>query len=215
MPGFVNGHSHAFQRLLRGVAERPDPAAPSSFWTWRQAMYQLVERLTPDGFEAIARATFREMLCAGYTRVKEFHYLHHGPGGVPYADPHELARRLVRAAEDAGIALEIQRVLYLNAPEPAQARFCDGDLDRGLEYTESLRTTAGVPVGIAPHSVRAVSAAGFAAAAEWAKRRGAELHAHVAEQPKEVAECLAKTGRRPVELIAEAGALCRRSSGAS
>lgn len=211
LPGFVNSHSHAFQRLLRGRAERPEPAA--SFWTWRAQMYRLVEQLTPPTFEAATTLAYREMRDAGFTRVKEFHYLHHGPGGTPYAQPNELALRVVQAARAAGVRVELERVVYLRGEHPAQARFRDATLDLALARCSALRTETDVPVGIAPHSVRAVDGQGFRACARWAADAGAELHAHVAEQPREVAECVAETGRRPVELLAELQVLGPRTVG--
>ncbi|MBT9559752.1 MAG: formimidoylglutamate deiminase [Myxococcales bacterium] len=210
LPGFINAHSHVFQRLLRGVAERPTGRA-EDFWSWRTAMYALVDRMTPELLEDIATATYLEMRQAGYTRVKEFHYLHHLPVGRRYADPHELTRRLIAAARTAGIALELMRVVYLDATEPSQRRFQDASIDEAITLTDELHRTAGIPVGIAPHSVRAVSPDGFRRCAEWARLRGAELHAHVAEQPKEVAWCMDRHGRTPVALLAEAGALGPRT----
>ena len=210
LPGFINAHSHVFQRLLRGVAERPTGRS-EDFWSWRSAMYSLVDKMTPELLEDIATATYLEMRQAGYTRVKEFHYLHHGKGGQRYADCHELSRRLIAAAQRAGIALELMRVVYLEAPEPSQKRFRDKDIDDAIALTDELRATAGIPVGIAPHSVRAVSPEGFARCADWARLRGAELHAHVAEQPKEVAWCLERHGKTPVALLADAGAFGPRT----
>lgn len=213
IPGFINSHSHVFQRLIRGAAEAPVPGAASSFWTWRSAMYALVSRLDPDVFELIAKATFREMRAAGYTRVKEFHYVHHAPGGTPYDDPHEMAWRLVAAAEDAGIDLEIERTMYLETSEPAQARFRDASADRAVELTDDLRQRAPCPVGIAPHSVRAVGREAWLAAAAWSRTTGAELHAHVAEQPKEVAQCIDQHGARPLAWLADLGVLSDRFVG--
>ncbi len=206
LPGFVNSHSHAFQRLLRGRAERPEPQG--SFWTWRAQMYRLVEQLTPELLEECTTLAYRELRDAGYTRVKEFHYLHHGKGGVPYQDPNELALRVRAAAERAGIRLELLRAVYLRGDEPAQARFRDHSLDAALARTEALAAT-GLRVGLAPHSVRAVPREALGEAAAWARDRGMELHMHLAEQPREVDQCLAETGLRPVELAAERGMLGR------
>ncbi|MFT7621911.1 MAG: formimidoylglutamate deiminase [Myxococcota bacterium] len=202
MGGFVNSHSHVFQRALRGRAERAGQSR-EDFWSWRNAMYALVEALDPETLQAIATYTYAEMLAAGYTRVKEFHYLHHQRGGTPYADVHELSLRLVAAAEAAGIDLELLRVAYPNVTEPAQSRFADPSVDVAIARTADLASRVDVPVGIAPHSVRAVSLDGFVACARWASEAGSECHAHVAEQPKEVAWAEATLGRRPLAALAD------------
>ena len=205
MPGFVNAHSHVFQRLLRGTVEARSQGA--DFWSWRRAMYDLAERLDPDALERIAHRTYAEMLRAGWTRVLEFHYLHHQPGGAPYADPQEMALRLVAAAQAVGIDLEILRVAYLDPQEPAQRRFSDRDLDTALSRTDDLRNRAPVPVGIAPHSLRAVPPEAIGRCARWAREAGAACHAHVSEQPAEVRQMVDRYGARPVTLLERAGAL--------
>lgn len=205
MPGFVNSHSHAFQRALRGRAERA--RAQEDFWSWRAQMYALVEALDPEAVQAIATWTYAEMLRAGYTSVKEFHYVHHAPGGAAYDDVHELSRRVIAAAETTGIAITLLRVAYPNAREEAQRRFADPDVGTAIERTADLASRVSVPVGIAPHSVRAVTPEGFEACAAWARDAGAQCHAHVAEQPREVAWSLETFGARPLALLAERGVL--------
>jgi len=165
LPGMVNVHSHAFQRALAGRAERAGPG-PDSFWTWRETMYRFVARMTPDLLEAIAAQLYIEMLKQGYTAVGEFHYLHHGPDGTPYADVAEMSHRVVRAARRAGIAITHLPVLYGYggfgaAPlDDAQMRFRT-DPDVLLRIVEALRSAypddAEMCVGIAPHSLRAVT----------------------------------------------------------
>jgi formimidoylglutamate deiminase len=205
MPGFVNSHSHVFQRLLRGVAERA--SHDQSFWSWRKTMYSLVDRLTPDDIEAIARYTFAEMLRAGYTSVKEFHYLHHPPGGGRYDNPHETAIRLESAARSCGISLHLLRVAYLNVTEESQRRFADAEVGDAIELTASLAEQLESSVGIAPHSIRAVAPQDVARCAAWARSNQAECHAHVAEQPKEIEWSLATYGAPPMALLAEHGIL--------
>jgi formimidoylglutamate deiminase len=203
--GFINSHSHAFQRALRGRTE--SASTDENFWSWRDDMYGLVSRLDPDQMQIVATQAYREMLSAGYTTVKEFHYLHHQPNGRPYDDPHEMVHRLIAAAADARISLEVERVVYLNTVEAAQARFCDGDIDSALNWTADLAGAVDIKVGIAPHSIRAVSPADIAACSRWAMARGVECHSHVAEQPREVASSLEKFGRRPLAAIGDLGGL--------
>ena len=212
LPGFDNAHSHAFHRVLRGRSH----AGAGSFWAWRDLMYAIAERLDPDSYRRLATAVFAEMLEAGYTRVAEFHYLHHGPGGRPYAEPRAMSRALADAAEEAGIRLVLLDTLYLTAapgvdPDPVQRRFADADVDSWLASAADLASsTAGRPFvehGLAVHSVRAVPPPAIAAAAMQARERGVPLHAHVSEQPRENDECLAAYGRTPVEVFADAGAL--------
>ena len=159
LPGLPNLHSHAFQRAMAGLTERRGSEA-DSFWTWREAMYRFVERLSPDDLEAIAAFAYMEMLEAGFTRVAEFHYLHHQPDGRPYDNVAEMSERIVAAADAAGIGLTLLPVLYRQSgflgkpPTPAQRRFvCDRDL-----YARLMETRVpGGNIGIAPHSLRAVT----------------------------------------------------------
>lgn len=211
VPGFHNGHSHAFHRVLRGRTQ----GEADSFWSWRDRMYAAAERLDPDSYRRLATAVYAEMVEAGYTAVAEFHYLHHGAGGRPYAESRAMSRALMEAAAAAGIRLLLLDTLYLTAapgvgPDAVQRRFADEDVDGWLAATDALPTppTGGlVEHGLAVHSVRAVPPAAIAAAAEHARRRGIPLHAHVSEQPRENAECREAYGRTPVELLADAGAL--------
>ncbi|HEX6149901.1 formimidoylglutamate deiminase [Nocardioides sp.] len=201
LPGFANTHSHAFHRALRGRTQRER----GSFWTWREQMYAVAERLDPDSYHALARATFREMLAAGMTSVGEFHYLHHQPDGTPYADPNAMSHALVAAAQEAGIRLTLLDTCYLSAgfgrpPEGVQRRFSDGDVDRWLGRVDTMRAE-GIVLGAAIHSVRAVPAEVMPAIAEWAI--GRPLHVHVSEQVAENRDCVAAYVRTPTELLAD------------
>lgn len=208
LPGMPNVHSHAFQRAMAGLAESAEPEG-DSFWTWREVMYGFVGRIGPDALGAIAAQLYVEMLKAGYTAVGEFHYLHHDAHGGAYADPAELSLRVVEAALETGIGITHLPVLYAYGgfggarPTPTQRRFLN-DPDRFLTLVEALyRQYQGdvrVRIGIAPHSLRAVSP-------ELLKRvldalaeldPSAPVHIHVAEQQREVDECLAWSGARPV-----------------
>ncbi|HWV39353.1 MAG TPA: formimidoylglutamate deiminase [Vulgatibacter sp.] len=212
IPGFVNGHSHAFQRAIRGRSEyRQRGRTSDDFWTWREQMYAAAMRLDPNEFEAVSRMAFVEMALAGITTVGEFHYVHHPAEGGRYADPDELALRVAKAAEDAGIQLVLLRVSYARAghrqdPNPRQIRFIDSSADETLSAVERLRGR-GLRVGVAPHSVRALRI-------EWLRELGAHarahdlpLHMHLSEQPREVEECVQEHGARPAELMAREGLL--------
>jgi formimidoylglutamate deiminase len=215
LPGLVNGHSHAFQRLIRGRTEYVASGSGSDdFWSWREAMYRAAEALTPEDVYTASRQAFLEMLLAGITAVGEFHYLHHQPDGTPYAERNILAREVIRAARDVGLRIVLLRVGYaragFRAPEnPRQRRFIDRDVDTFLAAVASLtRETQGLPgvsVGMAPHSVRAVPR-------EWLTvlagvRGDLPVHMHVAEQPREIEACLVEHGQRPVELLEDLGLL--------
>ena len=202
LPGLPNLHSHAFQRAMTGLTERRRSSDIDSFWTWREAMYHFVDRLDPDDLEAIAAFAYLEMLEAGFTQVAEFHYLHHQPDGRPYDAVNEMAQRIVAAANTVGIGLTLLPVLYrqggfLGKPAtPAQRRFlCDRDT-----YARLMETPVpGGTTGIAPHSLRAVTLDDL----RWASRAwpARPAHIHVAEQEREVADCLAAHGRRPIDLL--------------
>ncbi|GHG67390.1 formimidoylglutamate deiminase [Comamonas sp. JC664] len=216
LPGLVNGHSHAFQRLIRGRTEYVASGREADdFWSWREAMYRAAESLSPEDLYVASRQAFVEMALAGITTVGEFHYVHHQPDGTPYADRNMLAHAVIRAARDVGLRICLLRVGYARAghqvaANPRQRRFIDADVETFLGSVESLvRETQGdaeVSVGIAPHSVRAVPRAWLAALAASSTRR-LPIHMHVAEQPKEIEACLAEHGRRPVELLADLGLL--------
>jgi formimidoylglutamate deiminase len=216
LPGMPNLHSHAFQRAMAGLAERAGeagtPGADDSFWTWREVMYGFVNRLAPDQVEAIAAQLYVEMVKAGYTAVGEFHYLHHGLDGTPYGDRAELSERVIAAAGRAGIGITHLPVLYAQGgfggkpPGPGQRRFIN-DLDGFLRIVESLRERhrgdPQVRVGIAPHSLRAVTPQLLSDAVAALDRMddSAPIHIHIAEQTKEVDDCLEWSGRRPVEWL--------------
>jgi formiminoglutamate deiminase len=205
--GLPNLHSHAFQRAMAGLTERRGAEA-DSFWTWREQMYRFVERLTPDDLEAIAALAYLEMLEAGFTWVAEFHYLHHQPDGRPYDNVAEMSERIVAAAADVGIGLTLLPVLYRQGgfggqpAAEAQRRFLN---DRD-SYARIMETTvSGGRIGIAPHSLRAVTLDDLAwAAATW---RGQPAHIHVSEQTREVDDCLAAHGRRPIDLLMDTVAI--------
>lgn len=215
-PGLPNLHSHAFQRAIAGLTERRGPAE-DSFWTWREIMYRFVERIDPDQLEAITALAFAEMLEAGFTRVGEFHYLHQDKSGLPFADPGELAGRVAAAAAQTGIALTLLPVFYAHggfgAAEPSarQRRFVT-DLERFARIMESSRKSAaslgsGI-VGVAPHSLRAVTPQELPDVVALAA--GGPIHIHVAEQMREVEECIAWCGQRPIERLFEATAIDAR-----
>lgn len=217
MPGFVNAHSHAFQRAIRGRTQwRPADDSVSDFWSWREAMYQAALSLSADEVYTVSRFCFIEMLRAGITSVGEFHYLHNDESGRWYDDPAELAHRVVAAARDAGIRIRLLNVVYatgnIGEPlRPEQRRFATQDMDAFLGTTALLaQQYSGEPlvsVGLAPHSVRAVPRAWLRPLHAWAQAHGMPLHMHAAEQPAEVDACVAAFGLRPVELLHEDGVL--------
>jgi formiminoglutamate deiminase len=211
LPGLANAHSHAFHRALRGRTH----AGRGDFWAWRRQMYALAARLEPDTYHDLARATYAEMALAGVTAVGEFHYLHHPPGGGRYADPNAFGHALAAAAADAGVRLTLLDACYLQADvdgrplEGPQLRFGDGD---AAAWAERVSALAGVRVGAAVHSVRAVPPAAMETVAAWAGARRAPLHLHLSEQPRENQACLAATGRTPAELCADTGVLGERAT---
>jgi formimidoylglutamate deiminase len=213
IPGVPNLHSHAFQRAMAGHAERRGPpearnaeGGADSFWTWRQTMYRFVGRFTPEDAEAVAAQLHLECLEWGFTGIAEFHYLHHQPDGTPYADPAEMALRQLAAAEASGIGITLLPCLYRHGgifgrdPLPGQRRFLN-DLDGFFRIVASIRAAAaGNPqtgLGLAPHSLRAVTPAMLAEVARF----DGPIHIHAAEQVREVEECRAATGARPVEWL--------------
>ena len=207
LPGLPNLHSHAFQRGMAGLTERRGPTQ-DSFWTWREAMYRFVDNMGPEEVEAIAAQAFLEMLESGFTRVGEFHYVHHDPTGAPYADIAELATRIAVAAAETGIALTLLPVFYRHAgfgglpSAPGQRRFVN-DVDRYARLLEASRRSVSTLqdslVGIAPHSLRAATPEQLVEILPLA--RDGPVHIHVAEQTREVEDCLAWSGKRPVELL--------------
>jgi formimidoylglutamate deiminase len=208
LPGLCDLHCHAFQRAMAGLAERR-AGSGDTFWTWREVMYGFVSRLTPEDVEAIAAQLYVELLKGGFTSVCEFHYLHHDPGGRPYANPAEMSERLIAAAASAGIALTLLPVLYMTSdfggkpPVPGQRRFL-GTPDSIIAMIDKLRAAhPDVRLGLAPHSLRAVPPEALAEAVRAldAIDPAAPIHIHAAEQAQEVADAIAWSGRRPVEWL--------------
>ena len=221
LPGMVNAHSHAFQRVIRGRTEYRTTDR-DSFWTWRAMMYSAATRLSPEDIYDASRMAFLEMALSGITAVGEFHYLHHGPDGKPYDDPNSLAKEVIRAAGDVGLRIALLRVAYARSgysvePNPQQARFIE-DAETFLRNVESLRrevnTSDTAWVGIAPHSVRAVSLAYLKEVISYANEHDLKVHMHVAEQPAEVSACVEEYGRTPVALLESEGLLSERFTAA-
>ncbi len=207
VPGIANLHSHAFQRGMAGLAERRGPAA-DNFWTWRDAMYRFQAALDPDDVEAIAALAYSEMLESGFTAVGEFHYLHHDKSGAPYDNPAELAERIVSAAAATGIGLTLLPVFYANggfgaaAPTRGQRRFINTFDGYARLLDKSRATAANLPhtiVGVAPHSLRAVTSDQLSDLVALAAI--GPIHIHIAEQTAEVDACRAWSGQRPVEWL--------------
>jgi formimidoylglutamate deiminase len=211
LAGMPNLHSHAFQRAMAGLAEQAGLGA-DSFWGWREVMYRFVAALGPDEVQAIATWLYVEMLKAGYTAVGEFHYLHHAPDGKPYADRAELSERIVAAAGEAGIGLTHLPVLYETGgfgrtpAGPAQRRFVDRP-DHLLDLVETLTRRHGADpqlrFGVAPHSLRAVPPASLAVLVQGVRVQDphAPIHIHIAEQQREVDDCIAWSRARPVQWL--------------
>lgn len=209
LPGMPNLHSHAFQRGMAGLSESR-AASEDSFWTWREVMYRFLDRLTPDDVAAIAAQAYAEMLETGFTAVCEFHYLHHDVDGRPYADLGAMAGAIAQAAGETGIGLTLLPVHYrfggfgAQPPGHGQRRFLN-DPDRFAALVEASRKALSgledARLGIAPHSLRAVGADDLALARALAA--GGPVHIHIAEQEKEVADCLAWSSQRPVEWLLE------------
>jgi len=207
VPGLANVHSHAFHRALRGRTH----AGKGSFWTWREQMYAVAARLTPDSYLDLARAVYGEMALAGVTGVGEFHYLHHDTGGARYADPNAMSAALVQAAAEAGIRITLLDTCYLTGGvqrplEGPQLRFGDGDAARWAERFQAFRPAGDhARVGAALHSVRGVPADQIPEVV--AATGDAPLHVHLSEQRAENDGCLAAYGRTPTGVLADAGAL--------
>ena len=210
LPGMANAHSHAFHRALRGRTQ----TGVGSFWTWRDQMYTAAARLDPDTYFQLARAVYGEMALAGVTCVGEFHYLHHGPGGVVYDEPNAMGEAVIAAAAEAGIRITLLDTCYLQGgigvePKAVQQRFSDGDALSWATRATALRRleTATCKVGAAIHSVRAVPPGAMQVVSAWAAADGLPLHAHVSEQPAENERCIEAYGLTPTALLAERGAL--------
>ncbi|HWZ61880.1 MAG TPA: formimidoylglutamate deiminase [Steroidobacteraceae bacterium] len=216
LPGLGNLHSHAFQRGLAGLTERRGREA-DSFWTWRELMYRFVERLDPEQLEALSAFAFIDMLEAGFTHVGEFHYLHHDRDGTPFADPGELASRVAAAAASTGIGLTLLPTLYAHggfgggAPAQRQRRFINDPEGFARIVEASRRAVAAVPfghVGVAAHSLRAVTPEELAAVIRLAD--GGVIHLHIAEQLREVEECRQWCGASPVAWLLESAPVDER-----
>lgn len=216
----MNGHSHAFQRVLRGRTElRAEGNEADDFWSWRERMYQAATALKPEQLYAVSKQAFVEMALAGVTTVGEFHYLQHQADGTPYDDESLLAKTVIQAARDVGLRIVLLRVGYARAgfqvaENPRQRRFIDGDVESFLRRVEGLRSSVTDPlvtVGVAPHSVRAVPRSWLEAIAKSVTQ--GPVHMHVSEQPAELRACLAETGRRPIELLSDVGLLGPRFTG--
>ncbi|GAA2307355.1 formimidoylglutamate deiminase [Streptomyces kunmingensis] len=219
LPGLANAHSHAFHRALRSTVQ----VGSGTFWTWRETMYSVADRLTPDTYHALARAVYAEMALAGITAVGEFHYLHHAPGGTAYADPNAMGEALIAAADEAGIRITLLDTAYVSsaigdkhsgkAPDRHQQRFSDGTTEAWAERASLLKDRPHARIGAAIHSVRAVPAEQLATVAEWAAARQAPLHVHLSEQTAENDACQAAHGCTPTQLLAEHGVLSARTTG--
>jgi len=212
LPGFVNAHSHSFQRLIRGKSESR-AIAGRDFWSWRGTMYHAAAQLDPQQVYDVARMAFLEMALAGTTTVGEFHYLHNRPNGQPYDDPNLLAKQVIAAAQSVGIRIVLLRCAYLRSGyqlprDPGQIRFFE-TAENFLANTEALVKEAapGAQFGIAPHSVRAVPFADLREIAGWARGRQLPLHMHISEQVAENEACVREYEKTPVRLLGEAGLL--------
>jgi formiminoglutamate deiminase len=217
LPGFANTHSHVFHRALRGRTH----TGKGSFWTWREEMYRMAAGLDPDSYHALAATTYAEMRAAGYTVVGEFHYLHHSPGGRPYADGNAMSEALVAAAADADVRITLLDTLYLHGGigtggryeelEPVQRRFSDGSAEAWAARVDAFRPTA-ARVGAAIHSVRAVDPRAMEVVRSWGDAHDAPLHIHLSEQPAENERCVAAHGTTPTGLLADIGGLGERTT---
>jgi len=226
LPGLVNAHSHAFQRVIRGRTEYRTANEKDSFWTWREMMYSAALRLTPEDVYDASRMAFLEMALAGITSVGEFHYLHRAPDGSAYDDPNLMAKEVVRAANDVGLRIALLRVAYARSgyeteTNPRQVRFIENDPATYLKNLEQLERDLGdldaarriAWAGVAPHSVRAVPLDFLKEVIAVANGKQLPVHMHVAEQPAEVSACIAEYGRSPVALLATEGLLSERFTG--
>ena len=212
LPGLANAHSHAFHRALRSRTQ----TGTGSFWAWRDQMYAVAQRLNPENYERLARATFAEMALAGISVVGEFHYVHHQPDGTPYLDPNAMGQAVINAAAAAGVRLTLLDTCYLhggldkNGYQPVadhQRRFSDGTAQKWETRVDQLPATDLCRIGAAVHSVRAVDPAAMATVAQWAQKTNAPVHAHVSEQPAENQASQAFHGATPLAVLAAAGAV--------
>ncbi len=210
-PGFVNAHSHSFQRLIRGKSESRVTSG-RDFWSWRGTMYHAAANLDPQDVYDVARMAFLEMLLSGTTTVGEFHYLHNAPNGKPYDDPNLLSKQIIAAAQSVGIRLVLLRSAYLRAgfelpPDPGQIRFYETTANF-LANMEALRKEyPEQPMGVAPHSLRAVPLPALHEIAAWGREHNLPVHMHVAEQVAENEACVREYGVTPVALLGREGLL--------
>lgn len=217
LPGLVNAHSHAFQRAFAGRAEHRSGAPHDDFWSWREQMYAVASRVSPDELRDIAEALYTEMLRGGYTHVCEFHYLHRTPDGQPYADRIAMARALCDAAAATGIGLTMLPVLYEragfdDAPLRREQQRFETSVDDVIACRDAVRAMGvdRIDAGVAIHSLRAARAGSIDALIERCAGDRGPIHIHVAEQAREVDECVAATGRRPIEWLVDNAALDAR-----
>lgn len=210
LPGVVNAHSHAFQRAIAGLTEYGARSGQDNFWSWRQRMYAVAQRITPEQLEAIATMLYTELLAGGYTQVCEFHYLHNVSAHAPQASALDMSMALVRAAQRSGIGLTLLPTLYMRSGfaadglRPDQQRFaCTPDSIARLvqDLQAATRGMAHVNLGVALHSLRAVTPQALTQLVAFADAQGLPVHIHIAEQPQEVQDCIAHTGQRPVEWL--------------
>jgi formiminoglutamate deiminase len=211
IPGLANCHSHAFHRALRGRTQ----TERGTFWTWREQMYAVAARLTPDSYYELARAVYGEMVLSGITAVGEFHYLHHAPGGRPYDDPNAMGKALIAAARDVGLRITLLDTCYVaggidHPLNGVQQRFSDGDASRWAARVAALRGADDVVIGAAAHSIRGVPREQLSTVASAMPE--APLHIHLSEQVAENAASLEAYGRTPAQLLDESGFLGPRTS---
>ena len=222
LPGLINAHSHAFQRVIRGRTEQRTQNQRDTFWSWREMMYSAATRLSPEDVYDASRMTFLEMALGGITAVGEFHYLHHAPDGTRYADPNLIAKEVLRAASDVGLRIALLRVAYGRSGfetelDPRQARFIEKDPQKYLKQVDDLSSylvnnreggaarSRSQWVGIAPHSVRAVPLPYLKEVVRYGNEKLLPIHMHVAEQTAEVSACIHEYGRSPVALLSTEG----------
>ncbi len=223
LPGFANGHSHAFHRALRATTQ----SGQGTFWTWRERMYEVAARLDPDSYLQLARALYAEMALSGVSCVGEFHYLHHQPDGRPYADPNAMGKALVQAAAEAGLRITLLDTCYLTGGldrsgvlplAGPQVRFTDRDAVRWADRVEELKgdehglMSPHARVGAAIHSVRAVPPEHMHPVVAWTRQRGAPLHVHMSEQRAENNACRAVYGVSPARLLYDEDVLGPRTT---
>ncbi len=209
LPGFQNAHSHAFQYAMAGLAENHAPGTDDDFWTWREAMYQCALSLDPDQAQAIATILYAEMARVGYTHVAEFHYLHHDKDGKPYGNLAEMAERMVAAAKTAGIKITLVPVFYQKGgfgvdPQPRQRRFISKTVDDYFKLFEASKSVVkncnNASLGFSVHSLRAVDLEDVKTTFQQGPKE-LPFHLHVSEQKKEISDCLAYTGKRPMQWL--------------